>query len=143
VTDFLEFRSVRLAGGRSETEYRVHGDAPFTLKIGTASHPLYEAHQRQNVACSAFITAFNPYGQTFDETQNLQRNATLRAELVKGGRALMEGIGQHPSNDWPGENSFLVFGVLLEDAKTLGTSFQQNAIVWTGADSVPQLVLLR
>ena len=53
------------------------------------------------------------------------------------------GIGQHPSNQWPGEPSYLVFGLTLEAAKTLGTRLEQNAIVWNGSDGTPQLILLR
>jgi hypothetical protein len=30
----------------------------------------------------------------------------------------------------------------LEAAKTSGTRMEQNAIVWSGADAVPQLILL-
>jgi len=55
----------------------------------------------------------------------------------------LEGIGQHPANDWDGEASFLVFGLSLNDATTLCTQFEQNAFVWSGADAVPRLILLR
>jgi hypothetical protein len=52
-------------------------------------------------------------------------------------------IGQHPSNAWAGEESFLCFGISLEAAKALGRRFEQNAIVWSAADAIPQLILLR
>ena len=55
----------------------------------------------------------------------------------------MQGLGEHPTNGWPGEASYLIFGLTLEAAKMLGMRLEQNAIVWTGADTVPQLVLLR
>jgi len=53
------------------------------------------------------------------------------------------GIGKHPSNDWPGEDSFLVFGLNLEAARALGARFEQNGFIWSSADGVPQLILLR
>ncbi len=62
---------------------------------------------------------------------------------VRGPSPLVLRIGQHPSNSWAGEESFLVFGVSLEAAKALGRRFEQNAIVWSAADAVPQLILLR
>jgi len=34
-------------------------------------------------------------------------------------------------------------GLSLEASKSLGARFEQNAIVWSGADAVPQLILLR
>ncbi|UUZ55406.1 DUF3293 domain-containing protein [Massilia sp. H-1] len=48
-----------------------------------------------------------------------------------------------PKREWPSEPSFLVRGLSLEDASALGRQLRQNAIVWCGADLVPQLILLR
>jgi hypothetical protein len=57
--------------------------------------------------------------------------------------AFAEDIGQHPNNQWPDEPSFLVFGLNLEEAKKLGKSVRQDAIVWSDSDALPQLILLR
>ena len=126
-----------------ETEYRVHGDGPFTLQIGEASAALAAAHKRHRVDCSAYITALNPFSRALDVAANAERHAALGRELEQRSLASIEGVGQHPSNQWPGEASYLVFGLTLEAAKTLGTRREQNAIVWAGADAVPQLILLR
>lgn len=53
------------------------------------------------------------------------------------------GEGKHPSGDWDGEASVLVLGIDLDDAKAAGNKWEQNAIVWSGADGVPQLILLQ
>lgn len=126
-----------------ETEYRVHGASGFTLRVGQASADLLVAHKRQKVACSAFLTACNPLSEAFDAAANAERQAALAKELARRSLVFLPGIGQHPSNAWPGEESFLVFGLTLEAAKVLGSRFEQNAIVWSGADAVPQLILLR
>ena len=42
-----------------ETEYRVHGDEPFTFKVGEVCPALAAVHKRHRVDCSAYITAFN------------------------------------------------------------------------------------
>ena len=126
-----------------ETEYRVHGDGPFTLQIGEASAALAAAHKRHRVDCSAYITALNPFSRALDVAANAERHAALGRELDQRSLSSIEGVGQHPSNPWPGEASYLVFGLTLEAAKTLGTRREQNAIVWAGADAVPQLILLR
>lgn len=53
------------------------------------------------------------------------------------------GEGKQPSGDWEGEDSLLVLGINLEDAKAVWIKWGQNAILWSGADGVPQLILLR
>jgi hypothetical protein len=126
-----------------ETEYRVHGDAPLVLKIDEPSAPLAALHARLQVASSAFITAANPFSQTCDPLRNDARQRALADELARLGYTAIPGIGQHPANGWPGEPSFLVPGISLDAARALGTKHGQNAIVWSSADAVPQLILLR
>lgn len=126
-----------------ETEYRVHGEPGFTLRVGQASADLLSAHKRHKVDCSAFLTACNPFSEQSDAAANSARQAALAKELSRRSLTFLPGIGQHPSNEWPGEDSFLVFGLTLEAAKVLGSKLEQNGFVWTGADSVPQLILLR
>ena len=78
-----------------------------------------------------------------NDTDNRIRQRELADELVRRGLAYLPGIGQHPSNNWPGEESFLVLDVNLQSAKKLGEQYEQNAIVWCGAAGLPELILLR
>ena len=126
-----------------ETEYRVHGEPHFTLRVGQASADLLFAHQRQRVDCSVYLTAWNPFSKSTDDVSNVARQAELAEELSRRGLMFLPGVGQHPSNGWPGEDSFLVFGLTLEAAKALGTRLEQNGFVWSSANAVPQLILLR
>ena len=126
-----------------ETEYRVDGDAPLALKVGTVSSALAEMHKAHRVTCSAYITACNPYSKTFEEKANADRQIALAEDLRSRSLVFINGTGQHPSNKWPGEASFLVMGLSLEEAKALGSKHEQNGIVWCGSDAVPQLILLR
>ena len=126
-----------------ETYYRVHGDTPTTLKVGETNPTLATVHEAHDIECSAFITACNPFSQNSSDEFNAARQQALAGELMQLGLSFIEGIGQHPSNNWPGEASFLVLGLPLEAAKALSTRYGQNAIVWSGADATPQLVLLR
>lgn len=126
-----------------ETEYRVQWDPPLVLLVGTRNPGLRSLHERHGVASSAFITAFNPYSRELDAAENASRQARLAAELSRRSLAHIPGLGQHPSNGWPGEPSFLVLGLDLEAAKAVGIRWEQNAIVWTGADGVPELLILR
>jgi hypothetical protein len=126
-----------------QTEYRIQGDTPFTLQIGVISEFLLAAHKSYRVDCSAFITACNPYSQMVSANDNRIRQRQLSDELTRRGLSHLPGLGQHPSNQWPGEESFLVLGLNLQAAKKLGMHFGQNAIVWCGANGLPELILLR
>lgn len=126
-----------------ETEYRVLGEQPLTLRVGQVSAGLLALHKSHKVPCSAFLTACNPFSQRCDDDANASRQAALAGELARRGLAFAAGIGQHPSNEWPGEDSFLVFGLDLKSAKALGARFEQNGFIWSSADAVPQLILLR
>ncbi|MFL9895962.1 DUF3293 domain-containing protein [Paraburkholderia sp. RL17-381-BIF-C] len=126
-----------------ETHYRVRGDTPATLKVGETNPTLAALHEAHDAECSAFITACNPFSQSSSDDFNAARQQALADELMQLGFTFFDGIGQHPSNNWPGETSLLVLGLSLEVAKVLGMRYGQNAIVWSGADATPQLVLLR
>ena len=125
-----------------ETNYHVHGVSPLTLRIGVVSQSVAALHKLHGVQSSVYVTACNPFSQAFDESANAARQAALAQELQQRSLTYIEGIGQHPTNEWR-ELSFLVLGLSREAAKALGNRHEQNAIVWCGLDAVPELVLLR
>ena len=118
------------------------GEHSLVLRVDFASQELRALHRRYGVDCSCFITACNPFSQALDEQANLLRQESLEAELRRRSLAFLPGAGRHPSNGWPPEPSFLVLGLALEASKNLGRHYEQNAIVWAGADAVPRLVNL-
>jgi hypothetical protein len=126
-----------------QTHYRVLGAVPTLLQVGVASGDLAILHATHQTDCSAFITACNPLGVITNDAANAQRQQALRAELSRKGRVVLPGIGQHPTGAWPGEPSYLVLGLTRAAAQALGRQFQQNAIIWAGANTVPELILLR
>jgi Protein of unknown function (DUF3293) len=126
-----------------ETDYRVLGDLPLTLHVDAVCPELLLLHARYQVRCSAFITACNPLGRSAAAPVNAQHQQALLAQLSRRKLVAIPGIGEHPTNQWPGEPSFLVPGVARRTAQALGRQFEQNAIVWSGLDAVPKLILLR
>ena len=110
-----------------ETDYKTQGDEPFTLRVGEPCPALAAAHRRRRVDCSAYMTACNPFSQLLDEQANAERHAALGRELGQRSLSSIDGIGQHPSNRWPGESSYLIFGLTLEAAKTDRKSTRLNS----------------
>ena len=115
----------------------------FDLVIDQPSIALKSLYAATRHTQSAFITACNPLGQVLSDEANDARQVQLREELTRRSLKFIPGIGQHPTNRWPGEPSFLVLGIALEASKALGLRHQQNAIVWAGPDATPRLILLR
>ncbi len=126
-----------------ETEYRVMADRPFVLRIDEPCPELLDLYRSSKLPCAAFITACNPYSRAVSDSENTKRQTELAKELRNRSLKFLDGVGEHPSGDWPGEASYMVLGLSLEAAKSLGQRYEQNAIVWCGADGVPKLVLLK
>ena len=139
-TSVIDSRTVQ---AYRETEYRVHGRGAFTIKVAEACPDLATAHRHHQVDCSAYVTAFNPSSRRLADKTNATRHAALGRWLHRQRLRAIEGVGQHPSNQWPGEAGYLILGLSPKAARSLGARLKQNAIVWSGVDAVPQLILLR
>ena len=126
-----------------ETDYRVFSPEPFVLKIDHACAQLLLLHRHHQVTSSAFITAWNPYSNQLSQEKNNLRQEQLRKNMQNDGFIVYAGEGKHPSGNWEGEDSLLILGISLEDAKAEGVRWGQNAIVWSDADAIPQLMLLK
>jgi hypothetical protein len=126
-----------------QTEYRVLEGVRAVLKIGVVCADLALLHATYQTECSSFITACNPLGDVLSDAQNAHRQQALAAELARRGLVALRGIGRHPTNGWPGEPSYLVLGTPRLLALELGRQFAQNAVIWAGADALPELLLLR
>ncbi|QLQ31934.1 MAG: DUF3293 domain-containing protein [Candidatus Thiothrix singaporensis] len=125
------------------TLYQVrHSQGVFTLTTDNPSAELVDLLRETGSRCAAFITACNPYSWPVGDAENARAQRRLASQLRQAGYAAIPAIGLDPAGEWQGEESFLVPGLELEDAKLLGRQYAQNAILWMGADAVPKLVLL-
>lgn len=135
--------SEELLAAYSRTDYHVFADAAFVLNISKFSMQLESLYRVVGVRSSAIITAYNPYSEPRSSENNEQAQQQL-CELIKQmGYKWIEGEGKDPSGQWPAEPHVLILGCKLVEIKTLGETFEQNAIVWTNSKAVPQLVVLR
>jgi hypothetical protein len=126
------------------TDYRLgHTSRDIVLNIGQRSETLAALFVTHGVECGAFLTAFNPRGTAQPDAANEAAHLQLAELLRARGLTSLEGSGSEPGTDWPAERSWFAFGLALEPARAIGTRFDQDAIVWVGADATPQLILLR
>lgn len=132
-----------LIGAYEVTNFHVKADPSFTLNVGKVSEELKVLFKQNNVFNAAFITAWNPYSRSLSDEENQARNDQLKNELIIRSLKFIDGFGQDPLGQWSGEDSFLVLGIDLEASKKLGIQFEQNAIIWSDSDAVPELILLR
>lgn len=126
------------------THYHVgFGDDALVLRIGHYSPDLARQFEAAGADCALFITAFNPFGQKHDDASNEAAHADLGKELRALSGHVVEGEGADPSGEWGAEKSYLSLAIDAETARHLGRRFKQDAVVWIGADAIPQLLLLR
>ena len=126
------------------TDYRIgHTSQDIVLNIGRQSERLAALFAGNDVNCGAFLTAYNPQGAVQSNVANDRAHAELAGRLQALGLRAIEGSGSEQGTNWPSEKSYFALGLDLEAAKEIGTYFDQDAIVWVGSDSVPQLILLR
>lgn len=123
------------------TEYWI--DAGWSLWIDQPSEALAAWHSRHGVNCSGFIIAVNPRSRVLDEQENQRRDRGLRVWLEAKGLPFQTGAGVDRDGKWPEERGFLIAGIDQEATAGLGRRYDQNAVVWSGADAVPRLILLR
>jgi hypothetical protein len=126
------------------TRYRFnHAGQDIVLTIGQRSAALAALFASHNTHCAAFITAFNPRGCIQSDAQNQLAHQQLGEQLQALALPVIEGAGSAADSSWPSERSYLALGLELQPARDIGNHFAQDAIVWIGADLVPQLALLR
>lgn len=119
------------------------GGDQFTLRIGQHSPSLTEHYRSKSTISCSFISAFSPYGVMCSDSENEKAHQALGAELRQLSSFILEGAVADPEGRWPPERSFLAFGINEDTAAKLGERYRQDAVVWTGQDAVPRLLLLR
>lgn len=87
----------------------------------------------------AFITAWNPQGQSLPKEENLERQIQLLLEIKD--YILMEGRGESPDGTWY-EDSFLILGINKKEALAIADKFDQAAILYGEYRQKAELVFL-
>ena len=124
-------------------DYYVYDYPPFILKIGQSSKELRKLLSNLNLEFAAFITAFNPYSNELELFENRLRNKKLEEKIQSLALYYIKGDGRCRDSGEVGEESFLVFGLSKKQAINLGMESKQNAIVVSGTNATPSLLLLK
>jgi hypothetical protein len=120
-----------------------NGAEPIILRIDQYSEPLAQFLAASRQPCAAIISAYNPRSQLLSNEVNRAAHESLRNFLKHQAHPVIESVNTDPTGKWPVEKSFLITGLSLNAARSLGQQLHQNAIVWIGNDAIPRLILLR
>jgi len=135
--------SEELLAAYNATDFHVFAGSPFVINIGKFSMQLESLHNAAGVSSSAIITAYNPYSEQRGSDFNERAQMKMCESIKQLGYKWIDGEGKDPTGNWPGERCVLVLGCQLAEIKTLGETFEQNAIVWADSKAVPTLEVLR
>ena len=126
-----------------ETDYVVHAGPDFVLHIDQPSAALAAYCQRRAINAGCVMTACNPYSKPLSDTENQARQQRLEQDLQQAGWQWVRAVGSHPKNAWSPEVGCFVEGMGEAAAGEWGQAYQQNAVVWCGADATPRLLCAR
>jgi len=125
-----------------QTDYIVDDDPPLLVHIGEQNDGLRILFASFNVESAAFITAWNPNGRKLTLDENYDRQIELLEDISNQRLNYFVGRGESQTGDWS-EDSYLVLGVSLTDAKQIANRHDQNAFVWIPVSGVPELIECR
>lgn len=123
------------------TEYRVQGHPPFTIRIGLRCPPADALLSARGLTDAAFLTAWNPYSQPTSAVENAAAQDRLAAHLTSAGLAYLQGQGVGEDGNWAPEPSFLILGISRKAAGQLSRDFGQNAYVHIRHGEPAELIL--
>ena len=125
-----------------QTDYIIDDDPPLLVNIGEQNDGLRILFASFNVESAAFITAWNPNGRKLTLDENYDRQIELLEDISNQRLNYFVGRGESQTGDWS-EDSYLVLGVSLTDAKEIANRHDQNAFVWIPVSGVPELIECR
>ena len=113
-----------------ECTIRIPEDVPLALE---------NLVEQEGANSWAFISACNPYSQELPVEENNSRQDLLKRLLDFNGISYFSADGQSADGSWK-EPSLLALGMSLEMAKSMGTAFGQNAILYGELGGVVEVV---
>lgn len=111
-----------------ETDFVVrHDGGEIVLRVGALNRRLDPLLKAAQCETWAFVTAWNPASRSLPRRVNAGRNRRLRLDIARHGYQWLPGEGRARSGDWPPEQSFLILGIPLWEARIIGCRYGQLA----------------
>jgi len=137
-----EIKQASLITAYQHLEYLVQDKQVFTLNVSIHSNELMLCHERNKVECSAVITSCNPLMRQRPSKRRDDTFVALIHEIKTRSLNFLPAICQKSTAKNSCDRSVLVLGISLEAAKALALRFDQRAVLWSGREAVPGLVLI-
>lgn len=129
-----------LAKAYRKAIYEINSQPKISITIGKTNLDLHKIYRAKACNNGAFITAYNPNSQLLSPNINRFRHFYLQKKL--NSHLYLPAISKDPNGIWPAELGFWVCGITLNQAKHIGQSFAQNAIVYADKNTIAKLIWL-
>jgi hypothetical protein len=115
-------------------------EVSLLLRVDAPDAALCALLRARRAGSAAVLTAFNPQARRQDHSANLHAQEMLRRDLESAGFTLLRGRNEDPAGEWV-EESFLVPGISLTDARSFAARHDQLAFLWMDvASATPRLI---
>lgn len=112
-----------------ETSHYLVDKPSLSIRIGEL-HPELDGHlSKTEFTHWSYLTAWNPGSRRLSQEENAARQDALLQIVGALDLPYAEGRSTHPTNDWPDEESVLIIGIELAQARALARDFGQLAFV--------------
>ena len=111
------------------------------LKVGEVNLDCLSILRHYEAIVACYLTAYNPFSVCVGDAANIKRNCELSADLESFGYVVFSGRGCDRDGIWPPEPSFLIVGLIEEDAVSLAIKYGQNAFLCVEVDQPVRLVI--
>jgi hypothetical protein len=135
----MELSRELLEAYRATSYHVITDEGEQILRIGVVNGWAQRALAGCGRDGAVFVTAWNPFSVSVGEDANTRANARLEAELRASVTHVWSGPGVSADGNWL-EPSYFAYPVTRAAALTLCRGYDQAAVVFVGADGVPELV---
>lgn len=123
--------NVDLETAYKQTTYKVYNNQDnYLIRIDELNDFFSGFCDQSEITNWAIITAYNPYSKECLPEENKRNNLQLKAKLLELELTVLEADGVPADSNWEVEQSYFVYNISLDVAKTIGKQFEQNAIVY-------------
>ena len=117
----------------------------ITIQVGRPNADLDSILEEGHLGSAVYITAWNPFSEMKSSIDNTIANNSLKEDLLKyvDDKHIIKGIGKDAKEEWPGEESYLVLGISMNEGLLLAKKYCQNAFIYHSVSQASELIIAR